>query len=304
MIRTVNGEILQTEMGITMCHEHLALSLARVRGDDDSDFRDINLVIEEVKKMVKLGVASVIEVTCNDMGRDVKALQEISRQCGLHIVAATGFYLEPYHSDFIKGSNAEEIAEIFCKDILQGIDGTNIKAGIIGEVATSEKEMAPSEKTVLKAAAMAAKETGCAVTTHCQLGRLAMEQSRMLQEIGMNPDKIILGHLDLAADLDYYEKVLKTDVNIGFDTIGKTAYISDDKRADYLIHLIEKGYEDHIVLSQDISRKSYFSKFGKYHGYTTVMGHFVPLLTKRGIKKETLDKLLITNPGRILNIAK
>lgn len=301
MIQTIKGPIAPEELGVTMCHEHLALDLSPVRGDFDSRFDDMNLIAEELMKMKSYGVRSVIEVTCSDMGRDPWKLKELSERCGIHVVAATGYYLEPYHTDFVRAAKVEELAEQFCMDILTGMDGTDLKAGIIGEVASSEPEIAPSEEKVLIAAAMAGKKTGCAVTTHCQLGKLALEQSSLLQRHGMNPDKIILGHLDLANDRRYYEEVLRTGVNIGFDTIGKTAYLSDEERADNLMWLIERGYEDKIVLSQDVSRKSYFSVTGCHSGYMAVMRDFIPLLKERGMTEETQNKLLIMNPVRIID---
>lgn len=301
MIQTVNGPIRPEELGITMCHEHLALNLSGVRGDDDSNFDDTDLIADEILKAKAYGVQSIIEVTCCDMGRDGKLLQEYSRRCGIHIVAATGYYLEPYHTDWVKESPVEALAEQFCRDILSGMDGTNCKAGVIGEVATSEPDMAPSEEKVLIAAAMAGKKTGCAVTTHCQMGKLALEQSALLQRHGMNPDKIILGHLDLANDRRYYEEVLRTGVNIGFDTVGKTPYLSDEDRADNLMWLMERGYEDKIMLSQDISRKSYLSAAGRYSGYMAVMKDFIPMLKARGLTEETQRKLLVENPARIFD---
>lgn len=302
MIQTVNGGIKAEELGVTMCHEHLALDLSRVRGEDDSVFNDMALIAREADKMRAYGVRSVIEVSCNDMGRNVKKLKELSDRCRLHVIAATGYYLEAYHTDFVKNSSPEELCEIFCKEIQEGIDDTGIRAGVIGEVATGERAMAPSEERVLAAAAMAGKRTGCAVTTHCQLGRLGLEQSSLLQKNGMNPKKVVLGHLDLANDRDYYEEVLKTGVNIGFDTIGKTSYLRDEDRADNLMWLLERGYEEQIVLSQDVSRKSYLHEYKHYSGYMAVMKDFVPLLMERGIKQETLHCLLVSNPARIFDI--
>lgn len=169
-------------------------------------------------------------------------------------------------------------------------------------MAGGEKELAPSERNVLAAAGMAGYKTGCAVTTHCQLGRLGLEQSALIQKQGINPDKIILGHIDLSDDREYQKSLLDTGVNIGYDTIGKTSYLSDERRADNLMWLLEKGYEDHILLSQDISRKSYMAGQGKYDGYTTVMKKFVPMLRERGITEETLRKLLVSNPARIVDM--
>ncbi len=301
MIQTVMGELLASELGVTMCHEHLALDLSPVRGDDDSRFDDKDLVCQELLNMKALGVEAVVEVSCNDMGRDVGRLKEYSKICGLHIIASTGYYLEEYHSDFVKSSSSEELCEVFCREITQGIDGTDVKAGIIGEVASGEPRMGESERRVLIGAAMAGRKTGTAVTTHCQLGRLGLEQAELLLGQGMDPAKIILGHLDLADDRAYHKELLKMGVNIGFDTIGKISYLSDERRADNLMYLVEHGYEKQLVLSQDISRRSYFSKCGAYAGYMAVMRDFVPLLKERGIKEETLSALLIHNPARILD---
>lgn len=301
MIQTVNGEISPEELGITMCHEHLALDLSAVRGNNDSTFDDSELIVNEIRKMQAYGVKSVIEVTCNDMGRNVEKLRFYSKECGINIIASTGFYLDEYHSDKVRKSTPEELSEIFCKDILEGIDGTDIKAGVIGEVASGCPDMSLSERNVLIAAALAGKKTGVAVTTHCQLGKLAMEQVELFERYGMNLAKTVLGHLDLANDRAYYEEILKTGVNIGFDTIGKVKYLSDEARADNLVWLLERGWEDQIVLSQDISRKSYLSAGGRYSGYMTVMKDFVPLLKERGVHNETLKKLLIHNPARIFD---
>lgn len=301
MVRTVKGDIKKEALGVTMCHEHIALDLSPVRGDTDSTFDDRALITEELLKLKELGCDAVIEVSCNDMGRDVLSLRDYSEATGLHIVASTGFYLESYHPDFVKESDVKDIARLFVREISKGIDDTGIKAGVIGEVASGKDGMAESEKKVLSAAAMAAAELGCAVTTHCQLGFLALEQSKLLQSFGMAADKIVLGHLDLADDMDYYKRVLETGVNIGFDTCGKYTYLPDEKRADNLVRLLELGYGSKIMLSNDISRISYLTKFGKFHGYTAVLGLMRKLLEERGVSYDEMKPMLVDNPARIFD---
>ena len=278
MIQTVNGPISVKELGVTMCHEHLAVDLSRVRKDQDSNFDDRELICDEIEKMKAFGVQSIIEVSCNDIWRDLKTLRWYSNTCGIHIVASTGYYLEEYHSDFVRNSSPEELSEVFCKEITVGIDGTDIKAGFFGEVASGEPVMTESERKVLIAAALAGKRTKTAVTTHCQLGRLGLEQCELFHKYGMDPAKVILGHVDLANDKAYYEELLKQGVNLGFDTIGKTGYLSDEDRADNLMWLIERGWMDRIVLSQDISTKSYLSSYAISAGDMTVMKNFLPML--------------------------
>lgn len=302
MIQTVLGPIAPEELGVTMCHEHLSVNLSGVRGDPDSVFTDSPLIRDEVMQAKKAGVNSFIEVSCNDMGRDPLALQALSKACGIHIVCATGFYLDCYHPDWVRNGSISDIEALFVRDLTQGIGDTGIKAGVIGEVAGEETCITDSERKVLTAAARAGASCGCAVTTHCQLGRMGLEQSALLRENGMASKKIVLGHLDLANDMDYYKAVLDTGVNIGFDTCGKIAYLADEVRADNLCRLLELGYGDQIMLSQDISRKSYLTAGGKF-GYLAVMDRMVPLLRERGVDQATLDRLLITNPARVFDIA-
>ncbi len=300
MIYTVLGPINPEEIGITMSHEHLLLDLSRVRKNTDSTFDDFELIVREVNKAIDLGVKTMVEVTCNDMGRDVLGLKKLSEITGLNIIASTGFYLDDYHSNELRAMSVEEIAAIFEKELTIGIDNTGIKAGVIGEVASS-KEMSASEEKVLLAAGLAASKVGCAVTTHCQLGLLALEQIALLTKYNMAKDKIILGHLDLANDLDYYVEILKTGVNIGFDTVGKEVYLLDDLRAKNIKALIELGYVNQIVLSQDVSRLSYLDECGEHAGYKTVMESFVPLLKTYDISDQDINKMLIDNPKRIFS---
>lgn len=303
MIQTVLGEIRPEELGVTLCHEHLAVNLSTVRNDPDSVFTDSPLIRDEVLKAKSLGVQSFIEVSCNDMGRDVRALQQLSKATGVHIVCATGFYLDVYHPDWVRNGTIEEIQAQFVHDLTEGIDDTGIKAGVIGEVAGEADRLTESETKVLSAAARAGAHCGCAVTTHCQMGKMGLEQSALLQKNGQNPEKIVLGHLDLANDMEYYREVLKTGVNIAFDTCGKIAYLADEIRADNLCRLLDEGWGGHIMLSNDISRKSYLTANGKF-GYTAVLGRVVPMLKNRGVTEADLNKLLVANPARIFNIEK
>lgn len=299
-IQTVKGKIKPEMLGLTMSHEHLSVDLSRVRNNDDSTFGYSEFIKEEINKASQYGVKSYIELTTNDMGRNVLDLVKLSEECNVHIVAATGFYMDQYHPKEFDDMNENDIAKIFIKDLTVGINDTEIKAGIIGEVASSEI-MTTNEEKVLKAAAIAQKEINCAISTHCQLGTLALEQIEIFSSYGVEPNKIVLGHIDLSNDVTYMKQILSKGYNIGFDTIGKNEYLSDEIRVQNLIELIDLGYQKQIVLSQDISRKSYFTD-EDYHGFTTVMKTFIPKLKENGVSNAAIDDMLIHNPARIFTI--
>lgn len=299
MIQTITGRILRNELGVTMCHEHFIVDLTTVRKDGVSKIETVAEVVPEIKLMMDLGVQAAIEVTTIDLKRDVKKLKAISEQTGLKIVCSTGFYLDPFHPDWLRKASKEEIAEIFINDLTKGIDNTDIKAGIIAEIASSPEAFTVSERNVLEAAAIAAKKTGAPVSTHT--GRkTAQETIDILIAGGVKPDKIIIGHQDLINDSEYHLGLLKQGVNIAFDTCGKSAYMSDDIRATNAMKIINEGYGDHLLLSNDVSRKTYFVS-NHNTGYTAAMKIVVPLIKEKGATDEQIHKLLVDNPSRILD---
>lgn len=299
MIRTVFGDIAKENFGKTMCHEHFIIDLDRVRHDGESKIETVEEVVPEIEKMMDLGVEAAIEVSTIDLGRDVLKLKEISAITGLKMVCSTGFYLTQFHPEWLTDATPEEIAEVYIKELTEGIDDTGIKAGIIAEIASSPKEFVGQERKILVAAGIAAKKVGCAVSTHT--GRFtAHETIDILLEQGVDPDKIIIGHQDLIDDIDYHCSLLERGVNIAFDTCGKKAYMPDETRAKNLITLCEKGYEDHLLLSNDISRRSYFTSAGNL-GYLPVMSIVVPLIREYGGSERQIEKMLVDNPARILD---
>ena len=297
MIRTVTGDITRQQLGHTMCHEHFIFDLARIRHDDFSFVKSVDEVVPEVELMMGLGIRSAFEMTTNDMGRNVVQLKELSERTGLQIVASTGFYLTQYHPDFIASASVRDIADIFVRDLTVGVGDTGIKAGLIGEIASSPERFEGYEKKILLAAARAAVETGAAVSTHTGPKTVVETVETLLAE-GVKPDKIIIGHQDLVDDHDYHMSVLKYGVNIAFDTCGKVAYMADEARARNALKIVEAGYGDHLLLSNDVSRKTYYVSHGGT-GYTGVMNKVVPLMREYGVKDTDILKMLWDNPARI-----
>lgn len=176
---------------------------------------------------------------------------------------------------------------------------TNGTAGMIGEIGTSKNEWTPNEKKLFEAAVLAHKVTGAPIYTHTTLSTLAREQAKYLTENGVNPDKVIIGHVDLAGDLQLVLDVLSYGVNVGFDTVGKSNYLPDEKRVEMIAELEKRGLTDHIVLSEDITRKSQLKIFGGI-GYSYLFDEFIPMLKKAGINENTINQMLSKNPDRIL----
>lgn len=300
MIRTVLGDIKESDLGITLCHEHIMMDLSSVRKETDSILNEVDDMKQELRYAIDLGLNGVIEVSNRGMGRNVVNLKKISEDLGAHIIASTGFYKEEYYPESVLKGSIDEISEGFIKEIQVGIEDTNIKAGIIAEIGSSYQKITPAEKKVFMAAAKAHLKTGTPISTHCELGTMAGEQVELLLNEGVNPDKLIIGHMDLNKNVNELINIVKQGVNIAFDTIGKNNYMEEEIRIKNLLTILDKGYINHVVLSQDITRKSHLRKNGGI-GFGYIFQRFIPRLKENGFTTAIIDQMMRRNPARILN---
>lgn len=279
--------------GYTMMHEHMHLDLSSIKKNPDTCLDCYQQTLEELKELKKRGVERIAEVTNIGMGRDLEYIDRLEIESGIHFVRSTGFYKDPFIPKEFSEADPAQLADRMIKEIE---DGT---AGMIGEFGTSKDKWTQNEQKMFKAAVLAHKATGAPVYTHTTLSTLAREQARYLTEHGVDPDKVVIGHVDLAGNLQLILDVLSYGVNVGFDTVGKNNYLPDEKRVEMIVELEKRGLTDHVVLSEDITRKSQLKAFGGI-GYTYLFDEFLPMLRQAGIKESTIDQMLTKNPDRIL----
>ncbi len=301
MIQTVTGKIKKEDVGFTLGHEHLILNLSHIRNEDDSILNDVKLMVDELELAVECGLKTVVDVSNMGMGRDIVKLRKISELTKINVIGSTGFYQQSYYPKNIKKLSEEDIKDIFIKEIQVGIDESNIKAGVLAEIGSSYDKITDDEYKVFIGAAKAQQKTGVGIMTHCEQGTMALEQCDLLLSNGVPTDKIVIGHMDLVQNINYLMEVLNKEVTIAFDTIGKIGYVPDERRAEYISILLNKGYEDKIILSLDITRKSYLKKFGG-HGYDYMFTTFIPLLKSKNVTNKQIKKILSDNMANILDI--
>lgn len=300
-IVTVCGSIDVKELGRTYIHEHLIIDLSEQKEDPDARLDDTEAVIGEMKVLKSKGVDTIVEVTNRGMGRDVKAMHRIAGASGINVIASTGFYKEPYLPSYVYDMEVEALVKLLMEDILHGIEGSGIKAHIIGEVGTGKDAITPMELKILHVAARTHLETGKPISTHTTLGNLALEQLELFKSYGIDTSKLVIGHLDLNCDPDYHLRVADTGCFMAFDTIGKLKYQPDEKRMESIKKLINRGHLNQIVLSQDITRKSHLMVNGG-DGYSHLADQFIPRLLDAGVNEKQIDCMLCSNPGRFLNV--
>ena len=309
-------ESMLWEEKLTMENLHLARRRKHIK--DNYILSDEEMIITETMEFKKNGGSTIVDVTSIGLGRDPRALQRISRATGLNIVMGAGWYQKAYHPADMDQRTVEDMADEIVRDVTVGVGDTGVRSGIIGEVGINGEPMTPNEIKSLQASARASRATGAAITLHRGgAGRERLETMSILGEGGADLSRVIFGHSDgIAWDVPLLLELLGQGAYVQFDVLGMgltALYLAPESHAqadlmglpttplvvEAIPKLIEEGYEDRILLSQDVCTKMQLKRFGG-NGYSFVLEAILPELKKKGVTEGQSRKMMFDNPARVL----
>ncbi|STI53120.1 phosphotriesterase-like protein [Escherichia coli] len=286
--------------GYTLAHEHLHIDLSGFKNNVDCRLDQYAFICQEMNDLMTRGVRNVIEMTNRYMGRNAQFMLDVMRETGINVVACTGYYQDAFFPEHVATRSVQELAQEMVDEIEQGIDGTELKAGIIAEIGTSEGKITPLEEKVFIAAALAHNQTGRPISTHTSFSTMGLEQLALLQAHGVDLSRVTVGHCDLKDNLDNILKMIDLGAYVQFDTIGKNSYYPDEKRIAMLHALRDRGLLNRVMLSMDITRRSHLKANGGY-GYDYLLTTFIPQLRQSGFSQADVDVMLREIPLNFSN---
>ena len=334
---TVGGPVPVGALGVTTMHEHLwmdASPLLAVHGytagpegpwdaavatearwapgihSDNYRLMDAGAAAEELAPFVAAGGRTLVELTPPSLGRAPGHVRTIAAATGIHVVQGTGQYLGPTHERWVAEASDAELVRRLVADAATGLAGTDIRAGIYGEIGTSDP-VRPDERRILRAVAAAARETGLAISVH--LHPWGHEGSTVLDELvdaGADAERVILGHVTTAIDQPGALRALvDRGAVLGFDLFGFDHSLlgpgrwppSDHDAARAIVALADAGHGERIVLAQDVGVRTRLRRWGGW-GYAHLLEHVVPLLRSLGLGDDDLDAMLVRTPARLLAV--
>ena len=245
--------------------------------------RDVDLMVEELRSAQRAGVACIVDAGHPDMGRDLNFVRQAAMKAGLPVVAATGFYTQPYYPKDISTMSEEQIYQA----LLKQVDADPI--GAFGEIGSWD-DMTADERKVFRAVGRAHVATNLPIITHTGIpGKAALEQLDILEDAGVKPDRVVIGHLGNLPDpnVTVHRAICRRGAFIGFDRQGGNN--NDAQQVMMVMTLIDAGFADHLLFSGDASR-----------GYGRVMTNWVPKVKAAGASDDVLHKIMVDNPRRLL----
>jgi len=357
-IITVTGPIQPEELGFTLMHEHILVDASVYRPILEPQipeaYRDLwdepltmdklallhkmpillrenialddeTLAASELEDYKAWGGAAILDVTAAGLRVDMDAVKRLSEQTGVRIVTSTGFYIEPGWPEHVRDWSVDQFARHMVSEITEGIEGTDVRAGHIKVGIT---DLSERQERVLTAAALAAQETGAAITVHpgFTLGCDGRWIADILIRAGAPPDRIIIAHTeshlapgamrDLVftpdlplVQLDFHRALLDRGVNISLDTFGSLwdteslgiLLFPDWMRVRALVTLLEEGYGGQIVLGHDVFMKTMTRTYGG-HGYSHLLRTIIPQLRDLGVGDYEIRRMTVTTPRRLLTL--
>jgi phosphotriesterase-related protein len=340
-VTTVTGEISPEDMGLTLIHEHILVDASRwwrgpdsgvservamgpvdvsilgeLRMDpfanrDNCVLDDEEVAAAELGQVRDLGGRTVVDASGPGNGRDPRALRRISQATGLQIVMGSGFYLDGSHPDRIADMGVDDIADEITRDATEGVDGSGVRAGIIGEIGVSA-EFSATERKSLRGAARAQRRTGLPLGVHMPGWlRKADEVLDIVAEEGADLNHTVLCHMNPSgADFDYQAGIAERGAFVQYDMVGMDFYYADqdaqspgdEENAINIARLVKNGYGRKVLISQDVFLKMMLTCNGGF-GYAYILRHFVPRLQRHGLSREQTQMLLVANPRAVFEHA-
>jgi len=349
---TVTGEMDSDNLGVTQTHEHLQLDVSylvdfvwenndipwniteeekktEITFDnlrwaqeyyhiyDNYRLNNVDVMVKEMERYKQRGGESIVCPTPYQVNRDAKAVREISKRSGVNVIMGCGYIYNASHPDDMDEKTPESIADEIISDIEEGMDGTDIRSGIIGEIGASvDFESQPNEKKSFRGAAIAQQETGAPILIHIPLfEQITHDVLDVLEDAGANMEKVIVAHMDGTIrdenGLEYHKSIADRGPYIEFDYWSRTGYwISldnvfplDETRIDHIRELFDQGYEDSVLISNDNAHKLDLKKYAGF-GYDNIRRNIIPRMKQKGFTSDEITQLVEKNPRSALEFFK
>jgi phosphotriesterase-related protein len=321
IVQTVLGPVKAEALGTTLMHEHFAFAYPGSFADAtiapyhyEATLKTNLGVIERAKKY---GIATIVDATPNDVGgRDPRLYKALAKKTGINVICSTGMYTEhegtpayfKTRQDWYGTDIVPMLSELFIKEINDGIGTSGVKAGVIKCGTSGGGEISRYETSVLKAAAAAQKATGVPIITHTSGPAGGIEQADLFLKEGINPKKVMIGHVSNSKDIEYHRAILAKGVYIGFDRFGLEIFMPTPVLVNIVAQLCKEGFANQIMLSHDTVNVWVGRPYAPPEAVLKALANWridhisenvLPALKAQGVTDKQIKTMMVDNPRNL-----
>lgn len=277
-----------------LVHEHVLVDfigagqIGPERYDPDEVFR---VARPKLEAAARLGCVRLLEATPAYLGRDARLMKRLSGATGVDIWINTGIYGAANHKyvpAWAREAPAPELARRWIEEARKGVDGVKprfIKTGV------NKAPLHELDRKLVRAAAIASRETGLTIASHTNSGAAALEELEIIASEKVAASRFVWVHAHTEKDHAFHEKAARAGAWLEFDGLRPQS-------ADWHLHCLEfasaKGLLQQALLSHDAGwYRPGEPGGGNYRDYTYLYTDFLPRLDPAWIRV-----LLWDNPRR------
>jgi phosphotriesterase-related protein len=319
-VPTVRGPVDAAALGPTYMHEHIFSLTADMQQNypDEwgSEHDRITDAVQKLGALANSGIRTIVDPTVVGLGRYIPRIQRIAEQLPeLNIIVATGIYTYdsapfffrhrgPALNEALGTEVADPMADMFIRDITEGITGTGVKAGML-KCAIDTNGLTSGVERVMRAVAKAHRQTGTPITVHTHpASKTGLEVKRVIcDEEGVAPGRVVLGHSGDTTDCDHLSELAEAGFLLGMDRFGINTGTTFEARADTLIEMCRRGFAGSMVLAHDAScyidwiDPAVLPFLPQWH-YLHIGQEVLPYVRERGVTDDQINAMLVANPRR------
>jgi phosphotriesterase-related protein len=313
-VETLGGPIDSASLGRTLMHEHIFNLSWEVQGPYpghngwDAEV-EVPKAREKLRELKEAGYDTIVELSVLGLGRDIPLMRAAVEGTGLQVVCATGLYtyevlprMWHFSGPGTLLNGPEPLDDMFRRDIEEGMQGTELKAGML-KCAVDQAGLTDHIERVLRSVCRVHHATNVPITIHTHpethRGRDAL---KVLGEEGVDPTRVVLAHCGDSTDADHLEELAQSGAILGFDRFGLDVLLPMEQRCDTLAELVRRGLADRIILSHDANCFSDWFPPG-LHEQVTPRWHYLhieqdvlPALRERGVTDDDIEQMLVRTP--------
>lgn len=293
---TVTGPIQPDDFGITDAHAHAWNEPQVDSSDNMPQLDDFDAAKTELSQFRNAGGYGLVDCQPGGAGRDGRKLRHLSEKTGVKIVASTGFHLRKYYPNnyWLFEKDPNKAADYFISELTRKLSESPeghhpILAGQIKIACPTKPE--DWAKPLMIGAAQAAISTGAAIHVHTERGAAAMRIFRFFESQGMDPEQLILAHMDKRPDLQLHQKLIKEGVMLEYDTFSRAKYDPENNVWQLLPKLLDKDFSEGIAIANDLAYKHEWQAYNGTPGLIYLPLHIIPKLQSLGVDSKTLTAI-------------
>ena len=293
---TTLGPKSRHDLGMILPHEHVFVDL---RTPDQPGYAQaeaadvVRLMAPEIERIKALGITALVECSTGGVGVRPDLDLAVSQATDFPIVVPTGNYREPWIPAWVREASEAQLRDWMLGELNDGFASAPFRAGWI-KLSAGDDGITPLEAVILRAAAVASKETNAVIGSHTIKARVVMDQLDIIEAQGGSAARFISIHTQEEPDFAMHEAVAARGAWIEYDHVGRA---EDGAVVALILRALDAGLGGQLLLSHD---RGWFDPAlpggGTPAPYTHLSEAILPKLREKGVDEAMIVQLTHINP--------